>query len=92
MDPFFAAGQPQWKGLTWGMMPLLAGALCACTHHFFYNDPKLDSLVALQVGQMPVADFVWLLRTSRYGLFTPQCTRGGICKRCKFSVTISSVA
>jgi Protein of unknown function (DUF2499) len=48
--PVNAAGQPQWKGLTWGMMPLLAGALCACTHHFFYNDPKLDSLVALQVG------------------------------------------
>ena len=46
------AGQPQRKGLTWGMMPLLAGAMCACTHHFFYNDPKLDSLVALQVGHL----------------------------------------
>lgn len=31
------------------MMPLLAGALCACTHHFFYNSPDLDVLVALQV-------------------------------------------
>lgn len=50
--PGNAAGQPQWKGLTWGMMPLLAGAMCACTHHFFYNDPKLDSLVALQVGHL----------------------------------------
>jgi Protein of unknown function (DUF2499) len=52
MAPVNTTGQPQWKGLTWGMMPLLAGAMCACTHHFFYNDPKLDSLVALQVGHL----------------------------------------
>ena len=31
------------------MMPLLGGAMAACTYHFFYNSPSLDSLVALQV-------------------------------------------
>jgi hypothetical protein len=30
------------------MMPLLGGALAACTYHFFYNSPELDALVALQ--------------------------------------------
>ena len=46
----FAAGNEKWKGMTWGMMPLFAGALSACTYHFFYNNPKLDFLVALQAG------------------------------------------
>ena len=31
------------------MMPLLGGAMTACTYHFFYNSPSLDALVALQV-------------------------------------------
>ena len=41
---------PQWKGMSWGMTPLLGGALCACTFHFFYNSPTLAPLVALQAG------------------------------------------
>lgn len=52
--PLANAGEQRWKGLTWGMMPLLAGALCAVTHHFFFNDPALDSLVALQVKKQSV--------------------------------------
>ena len=32
------------------MTPLLGGALCACTFHFFYNSPSLAPLVALQAG------------------------------------------
>jgi hypothetical protein len=43
-------GIPQWKGMTWSMTPLLGGALCACTFHFFYNSPTLAPLVALQAG------------------------------------------
>lgn len=31
-------------------VPLLGGALCACTFHFFYNSPTLAPLVALQAG------------------------------------------
>ena len=36
--------------MTWGMMPLFAGALTACTYHFFYNSPELDFLVAIQAA------------------------------------------
>ncbi|DBA71053.1 TPA: hypothetical protein ACH3X2_14307 [Trebouxia sp. C0005] len=43
-------GNSKWKGLTWGMMPLLGGALCACTYHFYYNSPDLDFLVAVQAS------------------------------------------
>lgn len=43
-------GNERWKGMTWGMMPLLGGALSACTYHFFYNSPDLDFLVVLQVS------------------------------------------
>ena len=31
------------------MLPLLGGAMAACTYHLFYNPPELDILVALQV-------------------------------------------
>ncbi|XP_010433985.1 PREDICTED: uncharacterized protein LOC104718024 [Camelina sativa] len=43
-------GYESWKGLSWGMVPLLGGALCACTWHFFYNDESLEVLVALQAA------------------------------------------
>ncbi|XP_039136913.1 ycf49-like protein [Dioscorea cayenensis subsp. rotundata] len=42
------SGFEAWKGLSWGMVPLLGGAMCACTWHFFYNSESLDILVALQ--------------------------------------------
>jgi len=35
------------------MVPLLGGAFSACVYHFFYNSPKLDALVALQVTSLP---------------------------------------
>ncbi|EEC77149.1 hypothetical protein OsI_15596 [Oryza sativa Indica Group] len=41
-------GLQGWKGLSWGMVPLLGGAMCACTWHFFYNSESLEVLVALQ--------------------------------------------
>lgn len=37
-----------WKGLTWGMLPLHASGICACTYHFFYND--MQFLVTSQAG------------------------------------------
>ncbi|CAN8274171.1 unnamed protein product [Cochlearia groenlandica] len=43
-------GYESWKGLSWGMVPLLGGALCACTWHFFYNEESLEVLVALQAA------------------------------------------
>ncbi|KAL9668215.1 hypothetical protein QQ045_002591 [Rhodiola kirilowii] len=44
------SGYESWKGLSWGMVPLLGGALCACTWHFFYNAESLEVLVALQAA------------------------------------------
>jgi Protein of unknown function (DUF2499) len=43
-------GNQKWKGLTWGMLPLHASGICACTYHFFYNDPSLQFLVTSQAG------------------------------------------
>jgi len=37
-----------WRDISWGMLPLLGGAMCACTWHVFYNAPELNFLVALQ--------------------------------------------
>nr|XP_043607723.1 ycf49-like protein isoform X2 [Erigeron canadensis] len=42
------SGYQSWKGLSWGMVPLLGGAFCACTWHFFYNSESLEILVAIQ--------------------------------------------
>ncbi|KAL7577888.1 hypothetical protein ACA910_007527 [Epithemia clementina (nom. ined.)] len=43
-------GNERWKGLTWGMLPLHASGICACTYHFFYNAPNLQFLVTAQAG------------------------------------------
>ncbi|GKZ01204.1 hypothetical protein MPSEU_001071800 [Mayamaea pseudoterrestris] len=45
-----ATNNPKWKGLTWGMLPLHASGVCACTYHFFYNVPELQFLVSSQAG------------------------------------------
>ncbi|KAL2348109.1 hypothetical protein Fmac_002109 [Flemingia macrophylla] len=44
------SGYTAWKGLSWAMVPLLGGAFCACTWHFFYNSESLEVLVALQAA------------------------------------------
>ena len=41
-------GNPRWKGMTWGMIPLHASGICACTHHFFYNPTSLQFVVGVQ--------------------------------------------
>jgi hypothetical protein len=43
-------GNESWKGLTWGMLPLHASGICACTYHFFYNPSELQFLVSMQAG------------------------------------------
>jgi Protein of unknown function (DUF2499) len=46
-----ATENQKWKGLTWGMLPLHASGVCACTYHFFYNaSPSLQFLVTTQAG------------------------------------------
>ncbi|EOD32289.1 hypothetical protein EMIHUDRAFT_72099, partial [Emiliania huxleyi CCMP1516] len=44
------SGNERWKGLTWGMLPLHASGVAACTYHFFYNSPDLSFLVLLQAA------------------------------------------
>ena len=41
---------PKWRGLTWGMLPLHASGIAACTYHFFYNSPSLQGIVTTQAG------------------------------------------
>ncbi|KAH1164210.1 hypothetical protein AAZX31_01G199300 [Glycine max] len=41
------SGYPAWKGLSWGMVPLLGGAFCACTWHFFYNSDSLEAALTI---------------------------------------------
>lgn len=43
-----ATGNEKWKGLTWGMLPLHASGICACTYHLFYNN--MQFLVTMQAG------------------------------------------
>jgi len=40
----------KWKGMTWGMLPLHASGVCACTYHFFYNPSSLQFVVSAQAG------------------------------------------
>jgi hypothetical protein len=44
-----ATRNEKWRGLTWGMLPLHASGVAACTYHFFYNSPDVGFLVTLQV-------------------------------------------
>ena len=42
--------KPEWKGITWGMLPLHTSGIVACTYHLFYNVPAISWAVALQAG------------------------------------------
>lgn len=55
------SGNPRWKGMTWGMLPCLGSAMCACTWHFFYNAPELEFLVTLQAALTVLGNFTcWI--------------------------------
>ncbi|VVB12017.1 unnamed protein product [Arabis nemorensis] len=58
-------GYESWKGLSWGMVPLLGGALCACTWHFFYNDESLEVLVALQAALTVIGNITMCIAAFR---------------------------
>jgi len=40
------SGNPKWKGLTWGLLPLHSSGITACTYHLFYN--SIPVLVPIQ--------------------------------------------
>jgi Protein of unknown function (DUF2499) len=56
--------RPYWKSLSWGMLPALVSAMCACTWHFFDNALSLDWLVEVQaattlIGNSTMALAAW---------------------------------
>ncbi len=64
------SGQLAWRWLSWGMLPALVSAMCACTWHFFDNAPALDWLVTLQaamtvVGNCTLMVAAWWIWRSR---------------------------
>ncbi|KAG0453013.1 hypothetical protein HPP92_025677 [Vanilla planifolia] len=59
------SGFEAWKGLSWGMVPLLGGAMCACTWHFFYNSEALEVLVALQGASTVIGNFTMCIAAFR---------------------------
>jgi hypothetical protein len=44
------SGTLAWRSLSFGMLPALVSAMCACTWHFFDNTPTLEWLVTLQAA------------------------------------------
>jgi Protein of unknown function (DUF2499) len=61
-------GNEKWKGLTWGMLPLHASGICACTYHWFYNDPSLQFLVSSQAGLTLLGNITCMIAAIRIAL------------------------
>ncbi|NET35705.1 MAG: DUF2499 domain-containing protein [Cyanothece sp. SIO1E1] len=66
-----------WRTLSFGMLPVLIGAMCACTWHFFDNAESLQWLVDLQATMTVVGNCTlclaawWIWRSAR----TPQTSQ-----------------
>jgi hypothetical protein len=45
-----------WRALSFGMLPVLVSAMCACTWHFFDNAPDLAWLVTVQAAMTVVGN------------------------------------
>ena len=58
-------GNPKWRGLTWGMLPLHASGIAACTYHFFYNSSSLQGLVTTQAGLTLLGNITVAIATYR---------------------------
>lgn len=60
-----------WWGLCFAMLPALISAMCACTWHYFDNNPSLQWLVTLQATMTVVGNFTllaaawWIWRNSQ---------------------------
>ncbi|PSF35669.1 hypothetical protein C7H19_15630 [Aphanothece hegewaldii CCALA 016] len=64
-------GDRSWRILSYGMLPALVSAMCACTWHFFDNDLSLSWLVTVQAAMTVVGNCTmcgagwWIWRSSR---------------------------
>ncbi|MEB3233317.1 MAG: DUF2499 domain-containing protein [Leptolyngbyaceae bacterium] len=52
--------KPAWRTLSFGMLPALISAMCACTWHLFDNSPALEWLVILQAAMTLVGNVTLL--------------------------------
>jgi chromate transport protein ChrA len=65
------SGNSAWKSLSWGMLPALVSAMCACTWHFFDNSTSLEWLVTLQATMTVLGNFTlcfagwWIWRSTQ---------------------------
>jgi amino acid transporter len=65
------SGNRYWSALSWGMLPALVGAMCACTWHYFDNTESLEWLVTLQASMTVLGNCTvcaaawWIWRSSR---------------------------
>jgi uncharacterized membrane protein YhdT len=63
--------RPAWRSLSWGMLPALISAMCACTWHFYDNAVALEWLVTLQAAMTLVGNATmmaaawWIWRCAR---------------------------
>jgi Protein of unknown function (DUF2499) len=55
------SGNLAWRSLSFGMLPALVSAMCACTWHFFDNLASLEWLVTLQAAMTVVGNFTMLI-------------------------------
>lgn len=64
-------GDRTWRTLSYGMLPALVGAMCACIWHFFDNNTSLSWLVTLQAAMTVIGNCTlcaagwWIWRSSR---------------------------
>ncbi len=54
-------GNLAWRSLSFGMLPALVSAMCACTWHFFDNAPDLEWLVTVQASTTLLGNITLLL-------------------------------
>jgi hypothetical protein len=65
------SGNLAWRSLSFGMLPSLVSAMCACTWHFFDNLESLEWLVTLQAAMTVVGNVTlciaawWIWRSTR---------------------------
>ncbi|OKH18575.1 DUF2499 domain-containing protein [[Limnothrix rosea] IAM M-220] len=50
-----------WTALSWGMLPSLVSAMCACTWHFFDNAESLEWLVTTQAATTVIGNITLCL-------------------------------
>ncbi len=64
-------GNRAWGALSFGMLPALVSAMCACTWHFFENSKSLEWLVTLQASMTVIGNFTlfaaawWIWRSTK---------------------------